>query len=251
MNKDAVKDLLFRIADDQLIIGHRNSEWTGIGPMLEEDIAFSSMAQDKLGQSLQFYQLLQEMGEEYPDTLAFTRNADQFRNCTFVELPVENYSFSLIRHFLFDHAELIRFETLSDSTVEPLAQLSRKIKGEIQYHVMHARAFIEKLGNATEDSVAKLQQSMTDAFPYALGIFEPSEFERELSDKGIAPPESELQEKWVSTIRRTIKKTKILLPDPSKIKPRYGGRYGNHTDYLEPLLDEMSEVYRSDPTTNW
>jgi len=131
MNKDAVKDLLFRIADDQLIIGHRNSEWTGIGPMLEEDIAFSSMAQDKLGQSLQFYQLLQEMGEEYPDTLAFTRNADQFRNCTFVELPVENYSFSLIRHFLFDHAELIRFETLSDSTVEPLAQLSRKIKGEI------------------------------------------------------------------------------------------------------------------------
>ncbi len=49
MNEQALKDLLFRMADDLLILGHRNSEWTGLGPLLEEDIAFSSMAQDKIG----------------------------------------------------------------------------------------------------------------------------------------------------------------------------------------------------------
>ncbi len=75
MNTDALKDLLYRLADDQLILGHRNSEWNGLGPILEEDIAFSSMAQDKLGHSLQLYTLLHQLGEAEPDTVAFTRNA--------------------------------------------------------------------------------------------------------------------------------------------------------------------------------
>src|SRR5687768_15043745 len=110
MNTEALKDLLYKIADDQFILGHRNSEWTGLGPLLEEDIAFSSMAQDKLGHSLAFYHLLEELGEPDPDTLAFRRPAQQFHCCQFVELPIGEYDFSLIRHFLFDHAEAIRFE---------------------------------------------------------------------------------------------------------------------------------------------
>ena len=116
MNTEALKDLLYKIADDQLILGHRNSEWTGFGPLLEEDIAFSSMAQDKVGQSLALYTLLEQLGENDPDTVAFMRNADQFHNCEFVELPIGEYDFSLIRHFLFDTAELIRFEMLAESS---------------------------------------------------------------------------------------------------------------------------------------
>ena len=110
MNTEALKDLLYKIADDQLILGHRNSEWTGFGPMLEEDIAFSSMAQDKLGHSLAFYKILNDLGEAEPDTVAFTRNANQFHNCQLVELPIGEYDFSLIRHFLFDNAEILRFD---------------------------------------------------------------------------------------------------------------------------------------------
>jgi 1,2-phenylacetyl-CoA epoxidase catalytic subunit len=110
---DKLKDLLYRLADDQLILGHRNSEWNGLGPILEEDIAFSSMAQDKLGHSLQLYTLLHQLGEAEPDTVAFTRNAPQFHCCQLVELPIGEYDFSLIRHFLFDHAELLRFEALA------------------------------------------------------------------------------------------------------------------------------------------
>ena len=144
--KEAIKDLLYKIADDQLIIGHRNSEWTGFGPLLEEDIAFSSMAQDKVGQSWQFYKLLNELGESDPDTVAFMRNAGQFYNCQLVELPNGEYDFSLIRHFLFDTAEQIRFTMLAGSSYEPIAQLAKKIKGEIKYHTMHANIWVKQLG---------------------------------------------------------------------------------------------------------
>ena len=88
-------------------------------PALEEDIAFSSMAQDKLGHSLAFYSLLHELGESDPDTLAFMRHATQFHCCQLVELPIGEYDFSLIRHFLFDHAEAIRFEYLTQSVMSP------------------------------------------------------------------------------------------------------------------------------------
>src|ERR1700712_146479 len=111
--QEALKDLLYKMGDDQLILGHRNSEWTGMGPLLEEDIAFSSMAQDKIGHSLAMYTLLQQLGEGDPDKIAFTRSAAQFRNCVFVELPVGEYDFSLVRHFLFDTAEALRFEMLA------------------------------------------------------------------------------------------------------------------------------------------
>ena len=104
MNELALKELLYKIADDQLILGHRNSEWTGFGPLLEEDIAFSSMAQDKVGQSYAIYQMLHQLGEQEPDTVAFMRNANQFHNCQLVELPNGEYDFSLIRHFLFDNS---------------------------------------------------------------------------------------------------------------------------------------------------
>jgi ring-1,2-phenylacetyl-CoA epoxidase subunit PaaC len=112
MDNQALKELLYKIADDQLILGHRNSEWTGFGPLLEEDIAFSSMAQDKVGQSYALYSILHQLGEQEPDTIAFMRNAAQFHNCQLVELPNGEYDISLIRHFLFDTAEAIRFEIL-------------------------------------------------------------------------------------------------------------------------------------------
>src|SRR5687768_6435949 len=121
MNNSGLKDLLFKMADDALIIGHRNSEWTGIGPMLEEDMAFSSMAQDKIGHAIALYNILHEvLGEADPDTLGFKREAKQFKCCQFVELPIGEYDFSLIRHFLFDHAEWLRYGMLASSSFQPL-----------------------------------------------------------------------------------------------------------------------------------
>ena len=175
-----LKELLYKMADDQLILGHRNSEWTGFGPLLEEDIAFPSMAQDKVGHSLALYTLLHQLGENDPDTVAFTRNAPQFHNCVFVELPNQEYDFSLIRHFLYDSAEALRFEMLTASSYEPLAQVAKKIRAELRYHTLHAKTWINQLGSATEESVSRLQKSLDYAFPYALGIFEQSPYESDL-----------------------------------------------------------------------
>lgn len=251
MNTDALKDLLYKIADDQLILGHRNSEWTGFGPLLEEDIAFSSMAQDKVGQSWQIYKLLHELGESDPDTVAFMRNADQFHNCQLVELPNGEYDFSLIRHFLFDTAELIRFTMLSESSYNPLALLAKKIKGEIKYHKMHADIWIKQLGSATPDSIEKLQHSLNIAMPYALGIFEPSSFQAELKAEGIFEGEEKLKAEWIEKVSEIIKNTALVMPDVNLQTPVLGGRYGTHTKHLQPLLDEMSEVFKIDPTADW
>ena len=117
---DAIKDLLYRIADDELIIGHRNSEWTGLGPILEEDIAFSSIAQDQIGHAVAIYTILHEQfGELVPYAIAFGRDEDTFHSSQFVELPIGDYAFSLMRHFLFDHAESIRYSMLTESSFAP------------------------------------------------------------------------------------------------------------------------------------
>jgi len=251
MNTEALKELLYKIADDQLILGHRNSEWTGFGPLLEEDIAFSSMAQDKVGQSWQIYKILHELGESDPDTVAFMRNADQFHNCQMVELPNGEYDFSLIRHFLFDTAELIRFEALSNSSYEPLANLAKKIKGEIKYHNMHAKIWIKQLGSATEESISRLQNSLDELLPYALGIFERSPLENELIDQGLFIGESAILSTWKVKVEEIISQTSLKLPDWNSLTPVLGGRNGDHSEHLQPLLDEMSEVFKADPTADW
>ncbi len=251
MNNKPLIDLLYKIADDQLILGHRNSEWTGIGPMLEEDIAFSSMAQDKVGQSLAFFKMLHELGEGDPDNVAFLRNAPEYHNCQLVELPIGEYDFSLIRHFLFDHAELIRFEMLKHSSYAPLAQLATKLFGEIKYHVMHADIFIKKLGNANAETIERFQRSLDYAMPFALGIFEASQYEQELIETGIFQGEEALKESWLKEVEGTLSETHLNMPDIKTLSPVIGGRYGAHTEHLQPLLEEMGEVLRSDPSAEW
>jgi ring-1,2-phenylacetyl-CoA epoxidase subunit PaaC len=251
MNTEAIKELLYKMADDLLIIGHRNSEWTGLGPILEEDISFSSMAQDKIGQAQALYVLLHDLGEQEPDTVAFTRNANQFHNAQLVELPNGEYDFSLMRHFLYDHADQLRFEALANSTYEPLAKVARKVKGELKYHVFHANTWVTKLGLANQESHDKMQHALNHAWNYALGLFEPSANEAALIDESIFIGENTLQEQWLQNITPVLLKAGLTIPNPSTWNPIVGGRIGIHTAHLEPLVEEMSEVFRYDPTAEW
>ncbi|MBS1508181.1 MAG: phenylacetate-CoA oxygenase subunit PaaC [Bacteroidetes bacterium] len=251
MNNDALKELLYKMADDLLILGHRNSEWTGLGPLLEEDIAFSSMAQDKIGQSYALYQILHDLGEQAPDTIAFTRNASQFHNCQLVELPNQEYDFSLVRHFLFDTADFLRWELLTQSSYEPLALLAKKIKGELRYHTLHANTWVKQLGSATTESIARLQHSLEQALPYALGIFEESPFEKEIISTRLFAGEEELKKQWLQKINEVLIQTQLRVPDISTLTPITGGRSGHHSEHLTLLLNEMGEVFRIDPTAEW
>lgn len=248
---DALKDLLYKMADDQLIIGHRNSEWTGLGPVLEEDIAFSSMAQDKIGQSYQLYSLLNQLGESDPDTVAFTRNAEQFHCCDYVCHPIGEYDFSLVRHFFFDNAELLKFESLASSKFDPLAMLARKFKGEIKYHVMHANTWIKQLAQGNEESKARIQNTINTCFNDALGIFEPGKYEQELIDSDFYKGEVAIQELWYNHVKQIVESAGLTIPALDTSKALYGGRYGKHSDHLQPMLSEMTEVYSIDPAAEW
>jgi ring-1,2-phenylacetyl-CoA epoxidase subunit PaaC len=248
----ATKDLLFKMADDALIIGHRNSEWTGIGPVLEEDLAFSSMAQDKIGHASALYNLLHEhFGEADADTLGFKRTEKDFRCCHFVELPIGEYDFSLVRHFLFDQAELLRYEMLINSSFTPLASLAKKVKGEIKYHVMHADTWIRQLANGNEESKARVQSSLNYAWQFALGIFEPAENEQSLIDEKVFEGEVALKKLWIEKVTAIISSAGLSVPSVAEEKIANGGRKGFHTEYLQPMLAEMKEVTSIDPDAEW
>ncbi|MCX7637914.1 MAG: phenylacetate-CoA oxygenase subunit PaaC, partial [Cyclobacteriaceae bacterium] len=167
------------------------------------------------------------------------------------ELPNGEYDFSLMRHFLFDTAEAIRFDMLTQSAYKPLAELSVKIRAELRYHTLHANTWIKKLGTATDESIARMQSALNEALPYALGIFEESPFEEEIKSEGLFAGEKLLQNRWMEEVERVIRDTRLQLPAWSQIKPVLGGRIGKHSEHLQPLLDEMSEVFRSDPGAEW
>lgn len=269
--KSAVIDLLYRLADDGLIIGHRNSEWTGIGPILEEDIAFSSMAQDKMGHALAFYRLLHELGEPDPERVTFERGPEAFRCCSLVAMeflsaasdhgdlcnnPVRDellhrgdWCGSLVRQFLFAEADAVRMAALEDSSFEPLAHIARKLRGEIKYHTLHGRLLMEKLGRATPESGQRLQAALTKLWPHALGIFEPTRFESALAAAKICPPENELCDQWRSEVTPIIAKAGLTIP--ANATPHYGGRAGKHGPELAAVLDAMQRVYKLSPGATW
>ena len=113
----ALRDYLIALADDELLLGHRDSEWTGHAPILEEDIAFSNLAQDELGHALTWYTLAHQIGAPEPDRLAFLRDAGEFRNATLVELPRGDWAFTVVRQYLFDAAEHVRYAALASSAM--------------------------------------------------------------------------------------------------------------------------------------
>ncbi|MEO5673188.1 MAG: 1,2-phenylacetyl-CoA epoxidase subunit PaaC [Chitinophagales bacterium] len=246
------EELILKMADDALIMGHRNSEWTGLGPILEEDIALSSMAQDKIGHSYALYSILHDhFGHQEPDILAFQRTEKDFKCCHLAEFPIGEYDFTLARHFLFDHAEFLRYELLIQSSFEPLARLAKKIHGELKYHVLHANSWLVRLGRGTDESHARMQSALNAAYPLSSGIFEATPFEQQLTDEKVFAGEKQLQALWEEKIRPLIEQSGLQLPVVRDVSSGMGGRNGYHTEHLQPLLNEMSEVFRMEENIEW
>ncbi|MCB0737030.1 MAG: phenylacetate-CoA oxygenase subunit PaaC [Bacteroidetes bacterium] len=248
---EALKELLYKMADDQLILGHRNSEWIGIGPIIEEDIAFGSLAQDKTGHAWNLYQLLEKMGEGDPDHMAFSREENAYKCSHLTELPTNgDFAFSLVRHFYFDHAESLRFAALSNCSYPDLSGLARKFYSEIKYHVFHANSWVKNLLNGNEESKAKMITALKETLPYALGIFENGPHEETLISEGLFIGEEALKAQWVEHVSGLLSSYGVELD--FNVEPKVGGRNGYHTEHLKPLLDEMTEVVQlEDKNMDW
>jgi ring-1,2-phenylacetyl-CoA epoxidase subunit PaaC len=139
-------DLLLQIADDELVLGWRNSEWTGIAPFLEEDVAFSSIAQNEIGHARALYELAARDLGTTADELAFDRKPEEYRCSPFVELRlVPDWARTIARHYLYETADAKRLEALKATDDPELAGLAAKIDREEVYHRMHAQMWHDRL----------------------------------------------------------------------------------------------------------
>jgi len=139
------QQLLLEIADDELILGWRDSEWTGIAPLLEEDVAFSSIAQNEIGHARALYELVARERRTAADELAFDRSPEEYRCAQLVELRLLDWAQTIARHYLYEEADAIRLERLKQSTDSEIAGLAAKIDREEAYHRMHAQMWHERL----------------------------------------------------------------------------------------------------------
>jgi ring-1,2-phenylacetyl-CoA epoxidase subunit PaaC len=246
---EALREFLTALADDELLLGHRNSEWTGHAPILEEDIAFSNLAQDELGHALAWYTLAHALGASDPDHAVFFRDAPDFRNATLVELPRGDWAFTVVRQYLFDAAEQVRYAALAESAHRPIADTVAKLRREERYQ--HSRGWAQRLGDATEESHRRMQDALKLAWPHALGLFEPTIVEEVLVEVGVKPAEIALREQWLAQVVPVLEAATLVIPTPANDSTGLGGRFGRHTAHLAELLNEMQKVARMEPEAIW
>ncbi len=235
------------MADDELILAHRNSEWTGHAPILEEDIAFSNIAVDELGHATIWYGLLADITGDEPDRLAFFREAAEFRNVQFVELPKGDWAFTIVRQFLFDAAERVRLEALGSSKYEPLAAAAAKMRNEELYHFRHSHAWLQRLGLGTEESHRRMQNALDEIWPYISQLFAQLPAEALLVEAGYVVEPSQLRTQWDDLVIPNLQQADLIVPE-NEIAA--SGR-DEHTQYLDDLLKDMQVVARLDPQAEW
>jgi ring-1,2-phenylacetyl-CoA epoxidase subunit PaaC len=217
-------ETLLALADDELIVGWRDSEWTGIAPTLEEDVAFSSIAQNEIGHARALYELAAiELGTD-ADALAFDREPGEYRCAPLVELRLlDDWAMTIARRYLYEIADEIRLHELMGSADAELGGLAAKIDREEVYHRLHAELWAARL-RAEPRFIAAVEE----LWPFALGMLEPA-LRPELA-------------------RRVGRASNSLLQaqDPSHLQER-----GAHMPELAELLSEMTEVRRSEPGAQW
>ena len=251
--RDPFVDLLLSVADDKLILGHRNADWTGLAPILEEDIAFSSLAQDEIAHAQALYALVGTLTDQSPDVIAFGRRPEQYRNAAIVEPPDDfNWAFAIVRQFFCDHFDALRLARLARSAYKPLADLAARLAAEEQIHVEHADAWVQRLGTGGDDSQKRLQTALDQLAPIAPSLCEPVQDQAKLESERLYPlADQDMFEQWSQTLRAVtdVAGLTLVLEPPSLETP--GGRRGHHTEHLKSLLDEMCEVYRLEPEAAW
>jgi ring-1,2-phenylacetyl-CoA epoxidase subunit PaaC len=208
---------LLELADDELVLGWRDSEWTGIAPFLEEDVAFSSIAQNEIGHARALYELAARELDTTADELAFDRAPDEYRCAPLVELRfVPDWARTIARHYLYESADAVRVAALKESDDAEVAGLMAKIDREEAYHRMHADMWLDRLGDDP-----KVRKALLELWPYALGLL----------DEGLRP--------------RLVERIRVELPTAEPIER------GGHTDEWPSLWEEMTMVRRSVAGARW
>jgi ring-1,2-phenylacetyl-CoA epoxidase subunit PaaC len=215
LNK-ALIDFCLRIADNSLIHAQRISEWTGHGPILEEDIAMSNVALDLIGQSRGFYTYAAQIEGDgkTEDFYAFRRGEREFRNKLMVEQPDnKDFGFTMMKLFLNGCFDYLMFRDLMKSTDETISGLAAKSIKEVTYHVRHAGDWIVRLGDGTEESHQRIQNSLNELWPYTNELFEQDSVDALLISNGIAFDKEKFRDEWTKMVHEIFAKATLSVPE--------------------------------------
>jgi ring-1,2-phenylacetyl-CoA epoxidase subunit PaaC len=282
--------LLLALADDELIMGHRHSQWTGWAPHIEEDLAFSSIAQDEVAHARMLYELAGPITGRDPDSLALGREAGEYRNAWLCERPNGDWAYTIARQYLYDTADAIRVAALAESTWSELADLMGVIALEEKYHRDHAVTWFQRLAEGPSLTAReRFAEGLTAAIGEAIALFEPLPDEQELVRDGTLPRSNEdMLAEWLKDVGQALEECSLdyvlarhgavgemvptgsgevassggsfTVPGVARRSELWvhegsfaggGGRRGRHSEDFLPLWEEMTGMYRSFPGTTW
>lgn len=240
----AHSDFLLALADDKHFMGQQHAEWIGVAPFLEEDLAFCSIGQDELGHAALIYELLSGPGDAAIDALAYGRPHDGFRSCWFAEHGTTDWSQALVRHWMFDTADALRWQLLTDSSSQQIREVAAIVEREESYHRLHANTLLDAL--LSDDQARQHIEAATAAMaPLCLGLFDPVSGEASAIAAGIATGAFADQ---LASFKSTAQERFGDIPWGTA--PDQAGRTIRSSSF-GPLLSRMREVIDFDPTATW
>lgn len=251
MMKDPLANIVLMHADDKLMLGHIQSDWTGLAPILEEDIAASSMSQDDLSHALVLYEYLAKRFELDTDTIAFEREPADYRCCDLITIPDEfDWAAAVVKRWLVATFTAMGLERLATIEDDDLSARCNRLIPEQAIHLRHLNAWVQRLGRGTEESNTRMQAAIDLLAPSSGMLFEPP-------DASLADTESfccgreEMYDQWLAATHATLTSAALRsafeLPSRSDI----GGRRGRHADHFIEQQAEMTEVRRAEPAPAW
>jgi len=249
--KEKLIKYTLQLADNSMILGQRLSEWCGHGPILEQDIAMTNIALDLIGEARSLYQYVAELegNGKTEDDYPFKRDVYDWQNILLVELPNEDFAYTIVRQFFFDLYHYHSLQAMQSSTDERLAAIAAKSIKEATYHLKYSSEWMIRLGDGTEVSQAKMQKALDNRIMYFDEAFTPTDLENELAKSGIAPDLDNIK----STARNMLEEvcSRATLQIPSVMRAQRGGKTGQHTEHLGFILSDLQFMQKSYPNSKW
>ncbi|WP_064094473.1 1,2-phenylacetyl-CoA epoxidase subunit PaaC [Rossellomorea aquimaris] len=258
--KKALLSLLYQLADDDFIIAYRGSEWLGLAPHIEEDVAFSSINQDTMGHATMFYQLLEDLGEGDQDYLAHGRKAAERKNAILLEEvngpghylkePDYDWAYAVVRHYFYTVAKKVKIDSLKNSSYEPLAEMAIKMNTELYYHLLHWKTWFIQLVNAGGEATSRMNNAIERVLNEFKGVLTLGPLGKEMTLMALIEGEENLTKRWELALQPVFQSTSLSFPPKVDMK-KGNGRNGEHTTDLDTALETLSEVYNSNPAATW
>ncbi len=237
------------LADNSMILGQRLGELCGHGPVLEQDIAITNISLDLIGEARNYYQYLAEVEHKQEDDYPMLRSEREFRNVLLVEQKNGHWGDTLMRQFMYDCYHYFMLEGLTRSKDERLVAIARKSIKEASYHLTFSSEWVIRLGDGTEVSHQKIQNSLTLFMPYFDEMFIASEDEKYAMQQSICPDLDIVAQNAKEKFTETIERATLSIPDVHY--PRKGGKSGLHTENLGFVLTELQYLQRAHPGAQW